>query len=184
MYNLELIKMNKDDMEKVRFWRMLPQVTKYMYSDPKITLVGQLEWFKKIAQDKTSKYWVITFNNIKIGVLNFYDIDIKNKKCNWAYYIGDMSFRGKRIGYNLECNIYDFVFYTLNFNKLSCEIFKWNEKVIKLHDRIGAKIEGEFKEHIKKNDEYFTIIKMSMLKNEWDTIRKQHDYKKIKIEVI
>lgn len=93
-----------------------------------------------------------------------------------------MSFRGKGIGRNLECNIYDYVFYTLNFNKLCGEVLENNDKVVKIHQKFGSKIEGIFKEHIFKDNKFHNIVRMAILKEEWDKIKSNYEYDKIEIE--
>lgn len=45
-----LRKMCINDMEMVRQWRMMPEVTKYMYTDPIITLEQQIKWYDKVSK--------------------------------------------------------------------------------------------------------------------------------------
>lgn len=179
---LKLIRIKEEDIYQLMEWRMLPEVTKYMYTDPKLTKESQLKWYKNISQSDTVKYWVIEFQNNKIGVLNLYNIDRYNKRCFWAYYIANNLYRGKGIGRNLECNIYDYVFYILKFNKLCCEVLEENDKVVKIHQKFGSKIEGAFRQHIFKNNKFHNIVRMAILHEEWDSIRDQYEYDKIEIE--
>ena len=179
---LKLIRIREEDICQVMEWRMLPEVTKYMYTDPKLTKESQLKWYKNISKSDKVKYWVIEFQNYKIGVVNLYNIDRHNKRCFWAYYIADNSYRGKGIGRNLECNIYDYVFYILKFNKLCCEVLEENDKVVKIHQKFGSKIEGVFRHHIFKNNKFQNIVRMAILREEWDSIRDQYKYDKIEIE--
>jgi RimJ/RimL family protein N-acetyltransferase len=108
--SLALVKIMSDDLQQIMDWRMKPEVTKFMYTDPVLTLEGQQKWFDYIQKDQTTMHWLIMIDDVKIGLINLYDIDYKNKRCSWAYYIGDTSFRGRGIATTLECNIYDYVF--------------------------------------------------------------------------
>jgi hypothetical protein len=47
---LKLRKLTEKDIEKVRHWRMNPEVSKYMFSDPQITREEQVEWFKTVKK--------------------------------------------------------------------------------------------------------------------------------------
>jgi len=179
---LKLKTINKEDLSQIMEWRMMPEVTKYMYTDPKLTIDSQLKWHEDISNSNEVKYWIIEFENKKIGVINLYRIDNWNKRCFWAYYIGDTSFRGKGIGRKLECNIYDYVFYNLNLNKLCCEVLEENDNVIKIHQKFGSKIEGNFRKHIFKNNRFFNVIRMAILKEEWDRIKSNYEYDKIEID--
>lgn len=179
---LELIKVTVDDLESIMNWRMKPEVTKYMYTDPILTLEMQREWFERMQQDDNIKYWVIKFDGVKIGLINICDIDYKNKKCSWAYYIGNTSFRGKGIATMLECNIYDYVFNVLGLNKLCCEVFTFNDKVISIHEKFGSVVEGTLKQHIYINGEFFDVVTMAITKDKWNKIKSNYNYEKISIE--
>lgn len=179
---LELVKINKDDLELIMTWRMKPEVTRYMYTEPVLTMDTQLKWFDFIQENDNAKYWIIKFDGVKIGLINICDIDYKNKRCSWAYYIGDTSFRGKGIATLLECNIYDYVFDCLNLNKLCCEVFTFNEKVISIHEKFGSVVEGTLKQHIYKNGEFFDIVIMGITKDKWEHAKSNYNYEQILIE--
>lgn len=180
--SLKLKKIKHDNLEKIMNWRMDPQVTKYMYTDPKLTLKNQFEWYERIQNSPKEKYWMIVIDDTPIGVLSLTDIDVKNRRCSWAYYIGDTSFRGRGIAKTLECNIYDYVFETLKLNKLCCEVFTFNDKVISLHEKFGSEVEGTLKQHIYKNGEFYDIVRMGITENKWSLIKSQFNYEKISIE--
>lgn len=180
--SVELRKILREDLELIANWRMSPEVTKYMYTDPIITKDSQLKWYQSITKDKTVKYWIIEFNKIKIGVLYLINIDIINKRCNWGYYIGNPSFRGKGIARLLECNIYDYVFFELGLNKLCCEVLAFNEKVVKIHEKYGSEVEGLLKKHILKKGKYYDVVTMGITKDKWNSIKNQYEYECILIE--
>ena len=179
---LELRKISKSDLGMIMEWRMNPEVTKYMYTDPKLTMESQLRWFEHISMDSTSLYWIIKFDGVDIGLLSLYDIDVKNLRCSWAYYLGDQSMRGKGLGRELECNIYDYVFYKLNLEKLWCEVFAFNDKVVKIHEHFGSRREGFYRNHIIKNGEHFDVVAMAILKDEWQVLRKGFVYNEAHFE--
>lgn len=178
---LELVKLRKYDLEVISNWRMNPEVTKYMYTNPILTMERQLEWFKSIHDNDRVKYWVIRFDGIKIGIVNLSEIDYQNRRCSWAYYIGDTSYRGKGIASALGFNIYNYVFEIMNFNKLCCEAFAFNDKSIKLNEKFGSVIEGTLKQHINKNDQFFDIVVMGITRDRWQEIRDKYLYEKINI---
>ena len=171
------------DLEMIRKWRTLPEVTKFMYTTPKLTMEDQLKWFDKISNSKTEKYWIIQLDDtLDVGLLSINNIDKINSQCSWAYYIADMSARGRGLAKILECNIYDYVFDYLNLNKLWCEVFKFNDMVISLHQKFGSEIEGEFQEHIYKENEFHDVVRMAILKKKWQDIKNNFEYKEIVIE--
>lgn len=179
---LVLRKICENDLEMIMKWRMMPEVTKYMYTDPQLTIEGQKRWFKKIVSSKDEIYWIIQIDGVDIGLIDIINIDYTNKRCDWAYYIADTSFRGRGIATQLECNIYDYAFDKLNLHKVCCEVFCFNQKVISIHQKFGAVIEGTRKEHICKKGQYFDIVQMGINKEIWYSIRKNYKYDSISID--
>lgn len=179
---LELVKIQASDLERIMEWRMNEEVTKYMYTDPQLTMEKQISWLSRISESKTDRYWIIRMDDTPIGVLNLTEIDEKNRRCTWAYYIGDTSFRGRGIAKTLECNVYEYVFNVLGLNKLCCEVFTFNEKVISLHEKFGAEVEGTLKQHIYKNEVFYDIVTMGILKDKWNQIKDDFEFDTIHIE--
>jgi len=179
---INLRKIKKEDLTMIMNWRMAPHITKYMYTDPDLTLEKQKKWFESVSNDQSCLYWIITVDEEDVGLINLYDIDNKNKRCGWAYYIANLDFRGKGIAKQLELNLYRFVFEVLEFNILWCDVFGFNDKVVRLHKIYGSEIEGVLKEHIYKNDEFHDIVKMAVLKSKWPTIKEKYNYDDINIE--
>ena len=179
---LRLRKLKEIDCEKVRLWRMTPEVSKYMFNDPKITQEEQINWFKKINSDTSCIYWVIEFDSKDIGVLSLMNIDLDNSNCLWAYYIVDINLRGKGIGKNLECNIHDFVFQKLKLNKIYGDVLETNTKIVEIHKHFGYDIEGVLKKQMRKDNVFYDLIKIGLLNNKWAEISGNYNYTKIDIE--
>lgn len=174
----------EDDLERVRHWRMQPDITRYMYTDPVITADSQLRWFEYVSQSSKDIVWIIVLaDGTPVGVLSLSDIDHLNSRCVWAYYIADPAGQGKGLAKPLECNIADFVFETLGLQKLWCEVFSTNERVIALHEKFGSKVEGVFRQHIRKGDDIFDVVRMGLLRDDWLAIRPLLKYTAMPIEV-
>ena len=45
--SVTLRKVTEGDLEQIMRWRMDPEITRYMNTDPKLTLEGQKKWFAK-----------------------------------------------------------------------------------------------------------------------------------------
>ena len=179
---IKLLKIKKENLELIRNWRNSLEVSKYMYTNDFITINQQKEWFERINNDLTKKYWIIKVDTKYIGVVNLYDIDNRNKRCYWAYYIVNTSMRGKGIGRLIELNILKYVFSVLELNKLCGTVLSFNKIVIKIHEKYGSKIEGYFKEHIFKNGTFYNVVYMSILRKEWFIIKDKFKFDIIRIE--
>lgn len=179
-----LRRLTADDLERVRRWRMLPDITRYMYSDPVITPEQQLDWFERMQASNQDRVWIIELLDpqLPVGVLSLSEIDQAHRRCAWAYYVAEPQARGLGLAKPLECSIYDFVFDTLGMNRLWCEVLSFNDRVVKLHERFGSKIEGVLRQHIAKGGQFHDVVRMAILKDEWHAIRPTISYIPVEIE--
>lgn len=164
------------DLEKIMYWRMLPEVTRFMYSDPVLTVNKQKEWFNTIQERHDCKYWIIVVNGCEAGVLNLSNIDNTNNSCSWGWYIGESSCKGLGIAPRIEINVYQYVFDILNLNRLHSEVFAFNRKVIKLHEKCGSIVEGLLKEYIRKNEQYYDVVVMGITASRWNQVKMSMPY--------
>jgi UDP-4-amino-4,6-dideoxy-N-acetyl-beta-L-altrosamine N-acetyltransferase len=176
--------MRESDLELVMQWRMRPEVTRYMYTDPQLTLDDQRRWFERVSRSERDRVWIIELleGQRPVGVLSLSEIDRVNSRCSWAYYLGDTEVRGAGLAKSLELNVYAYVFDTLGLNKLCCEVFSFNDRVVALHEKFGSKVEGVMRQHICKNGEYFDVVRMGMLRSDWLAARERWRYTPLEIE--
>jgi len=168
---VELREIKTKDKDKLREWRNMPEISKYMYSDNHITAEEHEKWFNRIISDKTTKYWIIVCDNEDVGLVNLYDIDNRNSRCYWAFYISSPNVRGKGVGSFVEYSVLHHVFDELGLNKLCCEVLGFNEPVVRMHKKFGFKEEGLFREHIIKNDKHYRVYCLAILQSEWNEIK-------------
>ena len=180
--SLKLSKVDYGDIETIRSWRNSDNIKKYMYTNKIISREDQKKWFEKISNNSSEKYWIIEIDNIKIGLISLNNIDVFNYKCSWAYYIADLSFRGRGIAKTLECNIYDYCFFELGLNKVYCEVIESNNNVIEIHKKFGCEIEANYKDHFFKDNEFQNAVSLAITKAKWIEIKKQFKYDVIEIE--
>ncbi len=169
--DINLVEIKEEDLELIRRWRNSKEVSQYMYTSEEITSENQKKWFERIKLDASQKYWLIEYNGKKLGLVSIYNIKENFKHCSWAFYIGNTEVRGAGIGSKVEFTILNYVFETMKFNKLMCEVFSFNEKVIHMHEKFGFNQEGLFKKHILKDGKYFDVVALAILKHEWDLLK-------------
>jgi UDP-4-amino-4,6-dideoxy-N-acetyl-beta-L-altrosamine N-acetyltransferase len=168
---IEFIPLAKDHIEIIREWRNSESISKFMYTDDVISSEQQIKWFEKISNDSSQKYWIVYNNSEPVGQVSLYLIKPRFKTCYWAYYIGNENAAGTGIGAKIEFKLLNYVFDEMKFNKLCCEVFVFNESVIRLHEKFGFRREGYFRQHIFKNNQYLDVVSMALLKSEWDIIK-------------
>ena len=172
------------DLEIIMKWRMKPEVTDYLYTDPKLTLETQKKWFKDISVNKKVKYWLVEFNGVKIGLVWLQNIDEKNKTTEFGWFSGELDYRGKGIFKRVLVGLYEYVFEKISFNKIYCEVFTSNYYVIQnIYLKCGLKIEGFLREHIIKQNQANDVLRMGLIKSDWNNIKESIEYKNYKLIV-
>lgn len=91
---ISLRPIKETDLELIMEWRMKPEVTDYLYTDPKLTMDTQKKWYNGIMTDDTTRYWIIEFNEIRIGIVWLLNIDFRNQKVEFGWFNGELSYRG------------------------------------------------------------------------------------------
>ena len=149
--DITLTPLQHDDIDLVRTWRNSPDVSQYMYTEAEITAEQQENWYQKIKDDPSSSQ---TFSS-----------------CYWAFYLGDTAIRGGGIGSKIEYNVLEYVFQELKLNKLRCEVFVFNDKVISLHEKFGFRREAYYRQHVRKQGRWQDVVGLAMLRDEWAIYR-------------
>lgn len=170
---------HEDELEMIMNWRMLPEITKYMYTDPVLTLDSQRQWFDSLKNRTDIIPFMIEVDGGPCGTLTITDIDYVNRRCSWGYYVAVQEKRSLPLALALEWNLYDYVFDVLDMNKLTGEIFSFNKGVLRIHQMCGSEIEGVLKQHICKNGIFYDVTVTGILKGTWSELRQKRSYEKI-----
>ena len=83
----------EEDLALIMQWRMSTDVTRYMNTNPKLTLERQKKWLASISEREDVQYWLIEQDGVPVGVINLADIDYEKKSTSWGYYIGEKRYR-------------------------------------------------------------------------------------------
>ncbi|MCK4598757.1 UDP-4-amino-4,6-dideoxy-N-acetyl-beta-L-altrosamine N-acetyltransferase [Candidatus Bipolaricaulota bacterium] len=160
-----------DDKDMIRNWHNLPEVAKWMYADHYICAEEHEQWFQDIFSDPSRQYWIIMYGQEDVGLVNLYDIDYRNKRCYWAFYVANPNVRGKGVGSFVEYSILSHVFDELEFNRLCCEVLASNQLVVEMHKSFGFVQEGHFRQHVIKGGQPIDVVFLAILKEEWESKR-------------
>ena len=169
--DIELIPLHEDDIELVRTWRNSKDVAQYMFNEDYITPEQQQQWFAKISQEKNSRYWIASYDGTKVGLANITGINPTFQSAYWGFYVGDTSMRGAGIGNKMLYNIIQYAFQELKLNKLRCEVFVHNDKVVNMYEKFGFRREAYYREHCIKGDQKLDVLGLALLQKEWELLR-------------
>ena len=168
---VELRALAADDKDRLLTWRNSPEVAAYMYTDHQIQADEHARWFAGIEGDARRAYWIIEMDGEPVGLANFYDIDRRNSRCAWAYYLAEPTVRGRGIGGYVELLMIDRAFGEFGLNKLWCEVLESNRGVVRMHQRFGFTEEARFRRHVLKNGVWEDVLGLGLLAEEWPEAR-------------
>lgn len=174
--NVRLRKIKDNDLEQIMYWRMLPEVTRFMNTDPKLTLEGQKKWYQKICESKTDFYWILEVDNEPAGVASLVDMDVHAGKIHTGVYIAEKKKRSLQLTMELQWNLYDYAFEKLRMHKVCEEILAENKAVIRILDMCGSKREGVLRDQVYKYGVYHDVVVRGILKDEWQEMKKNIIY--------
>ena len=171
-----------EDLELIMRWRMDPDITRFMNTNPKLTLEGQRKWLASLEKNEKVMNWLVLVDDKPVGVINLADIDWEGKNSSWGYYIGEKDCRSLKLAISLEMSLYDYVFGVLGFTEIHNEVFSLNAGVVKLHQACGNVIVKEVKGEVEKEGIKYDITHLSLTKDKWDSLRESKKYEKINYE--
>ena len=175
-------KIREDDLEMIMNWRMRPDITKYMYTDPKLTIEEQRKWFQKISTEDDIFYWIFEDRGRAMGLVSLVDWDKENSIIHTGGYIAEKEGCSLQNIVNVNMNLYAYVFEVLEINKAAFEIMDNNKSQVQWMKRLGATQEGILRQAIKKKGIYYDLYLMCFLKEEWSTIISKNHFERIEIE--
>lgn len=162
--NISLKKIDENDLDLLRKWRMQENVTKYMLTDPKITKESQLEWFKKINNDETRIDYVIVCEDVRIGYYGITSINYEKFSCEIGFYIGENEYRGKGIFKIVQKQIEDKIFNDLRLNKIVINVLE-NNPIIDAYKKNGFTEDLYLKKQIFKQNTKYNLLYLYKIKN-------------------
>lgn len=166
---LSFRRLQRGHLAQVLAWRSSPHVTRYMNTDIVPSYQDQVRWFEKLDP---CYYWVIYSEERPIGLINLADLDFRNCRTSFGFYIGDRDYWP--IGGFVLPYFYNHVFERFPVNKIIAEVFSENEHVIRIHQKHGYRTVGTFTSHIYKNDRFHDITVLELFKKTWqDNVKMQ-----------
>lgn len=175
-------KIMEKDLEMIMNWRMMPEITKYMNTDPALTLEGQKRWYEKLNNSTTDFYWIVEVEGVSAGIASLVDLDCIAKRIHTGVYIAEKAKRSIRLTMDLQWNLYAYAFDKLGMEKVCEEIFAENKAVLRILDLCGSKREGVLRNHVYKNGIYHDLAVRGILREEWEEMRGKLDYTEFEFE--
>ncbi|MFA5416815.1 MAG: GNAT family N-acetyltransferase [Bacteroidales bacterium] len=140
--NLVFRRLTIDDIELVRNWRNSSHINQYMEYREYITPEMQERWFNSI-NNQNNLYFIVEFNDEKIGVFNGKDIDWDNGTMETGIFIADEKYLNTEIPLMAVLTFGELGLRVFNMNS-NAHILKSNHRAIRFNKLLGFELcEGQ-----------------------------------------
>ena len=102
-----------------------------------------------------------------IGVVGLHNVNWIARNTECRTFIGNKEFWAKGYGTEITDLMLKYAFNMLNINKVSLGVNEENIAAVKTYQKVGFKKEGVLREYIYRNNKYYNVILMSILKKEY-----------------
>ena len=106
-----------------------------------------------------------------IGTCAFSQLDGDNGSALFHITIGEPDCWGHGYGTEATALMLDHAFSTLGIHRVGLAVFAFNERAIRAYRKVGFVVEGRAREAIWRDGRFHDEIQMSVLEDEWRTIR-------------
>jgi RimJ/RimL family protein N-acetyltransferase len=158
MVNLEIF--SDKHLDKTYQWMLDEDLRRYFLFRKKLSPNEHQLWFKNYLQDKSQEILAIYDNTIHVGNIGLKNIDTLNNNAETWIYLGDASIKGKGVGievYKQLCDIW-----RNKFHKIYAHIAEFNLSSIKMYQKAGFILEGDFKDQLYWEDRYYNLLRFAI----------------------
>ena len=158
--------LDESDIEQVRQWRNMADVSDFMISQTYISQEQQINWYKRIKDDLSSIYWVIlSKEEIKLGLVSLTKIDRLNHEAEPGLYIGDKKNRNSFFGIEAYAHLLNHGFSCLKLKRIYGTVLSTNITAIKMNSSLGFVTESIIKDGILIGGILIDIHKIELFRN-------------------
>jgi len=126
------------------------------------------KWTKYNDDPNTIVFIICSKNPDKpIGITAFHRIDWVSRMAIFYIAIADMENRSKGFGSEATKLIMNYVFNTLNLNRVQLHVAVKNEKAIAVYKKIGYEVEGTLRQAMFREGKYHDFYVMGLLKKDY-----------------
>lgn len=167
----------KSDLEYLLKWMNDLEVNQYLNNHFPITEITEAKWIEELSTTRrnTDIVFVIEVEQKPIGICGLHRINLIDQNAGMGMAIGEKEYWEKGYGTESLKLLVDFAFRNLNLNSLSTGAIDFNERSIKMQEKVGFRREGIRRQRFSKNGEFHDEILFGLLREEWEKKKQLKD---------
>ncbi len=156
-------------------WNQDSQFQQLLSSDPaRLSSPKQMkEWMENHYGEMYGFSIRSLADDLPIGFVDLSGVDWVARNCWVGIGIGEREYWGKGYGSDAMNLVLRFAFESLNLNRVTLDVFEYNERAYRSYCKCGFKEEGRLRQWMQRGGERFDLIFMGILREEWEERQKQ-----------
>ncbi|MGB3683542.1 MAG: GNAT family protein [Rubrobacteraceae bacterium] len=102
-----------------------------------------------------------------IGVISLMNISEAHDSADLSIILGHSEDRDRGYGVEAISTLLDYAFGELKLYRVGLSVFEFNEPAISVYEKLGFRTEGRLRQTVKRDDDFYDAILMSVLEPEW-----------------
>lgn len=161
-----------DDLPRFVDWFNDPEVTRGLSRISPLNIDEERRWFEESnAKDDFERPMAIDAMRegdwVHIGSCGFFHHDPVSQQAELGIMIGDKRFWDQGLGTEAVRLMLEHGFQTLNFRRITLRVMAFNQRALKVYERVGFVIEGRLRQDAFRRGKYWDTLVMSILRSEW-----------------
>jgi RimJ/RimL family protein N-acetyltransferase len=150
-------------------WLNDPEVTKYLLMYRPLTLFAEEAHLRKISESEHDIVLCIMARDPEqfIGVTGLHQLDVRNRHVQFGIVVGEKSAWDKGYGTEATRLMVRYAFETLNLNRVSLRVYEYNERAVRVYEKVGFRVEGRLRQETFRDGRYWDTSLMAVLREEW-----------------
>ena len=151
-YGITLTELAEDDIELLRGWRNTPEIANNMEFNGHISSNEQINWFANLNK-KPNYYFIISHQNIKIGLIHLNEIDKENQSAHAGLFIAEKKYTGTGVALGASLMLLAFAFNELKLNTVFAKVKQSNTGAINYNKGLGF----AFNQHLNSTFDLYSL---------------------------
>ncbi len=165
-----------EDYKTTHKWRVDPDMVNLLVGNIfYVSSEREKKWVEeKMMNDRTEIYWAICDKETHemVGFTSIRQFDFRNRHVRWGGMTIGKEFWSK--GYAMAANalVLKYVFEEMGFNRIYTSYLEQHDVSTAIFEKMGFTVEGIAREEVYKSGKFHNVVKVSLLKSEYDKLHK------------
>jgi len=157
------------DESLLREWRNSSEVSEWMYTNHHISESEHSAWFEQMLHTETTVYWKIVMDSQSVGAVLLSEINVNDKSCSWAIYLGESSVKGLGVAQAACLLSLEFAFDVLGLRVVNCEAIAQNTRALGLYEQVGFIPQATGALVVRRGESDLAIVKLELSDSAWNS---------------